>query len=257
MQNNKREIEVLSEKEHIRMRPTVYVGSVKPTEEKIPIIRDGKIYIEPRNISVGLYKLFDEVFSNSLDEAKRMKGKMKSIIIKIDSKKNSVSIKDTGNGFYKGTSKNKVSGLSNIETAVSQLRAGTNFKNNDVEESIVGTNGMGVSLVNVLSRKFGIITVNETHKYEQTWLDFERSDPKIEKNDKNFDRGTEVFFEPLVEVFGRTKWDLEILRTTLIFKLRLIKKDPLIDKLNIDFYWDETNQIYKSQCRKCLKKEKK
>jgi DNA gyrase/topoisomerase IV subunit B len=39
-----KEIVVLSEKEHIRARPTVYVGSVKPTDEKIPIIRNGRIF---------------------------------------------------------------------------------------------------------------------------------------------------------------------------------------------------------------------
>ena len=237
---NNQEIQVLSEKEHIRQRPTVYVGSVRPTEEKIPIIKDSRIFIEPKTVSVGLYKLFDEVFSNSLDEAKRMKGKMKSITINIDSKKNSVTVKDTGNGFYKGTSKNKVSGLSNIETAVSQLRAGTNFKNGEVEESLVGTNGMGVSLVNVLSRKFSIITTNVEHKYEQHWDDYERRDPIITKNEGNIPLGTEVTFEPITDatVFGRSKWDMEIIKTQLIFKSRLIKKDPLINNLAIDFYWD-------------------
>ena len=240
MNENQKEIEVLSEKSHIRLRPTVYVSSVRPTDEKVPIIRDNKIYIEPRSISVGLYKLFDEVFSNSLDEAKRMKGKMKSITVSIDSKKNSVTVKDTGNGFFKGASKNKVSGLSNIETAVSQLRAGTNFKNGEVEESLVGTNGMGVSLVNVLSRKFSIITTNIENKYEQHWDDYERKDPIITKNDGSIPLGTEVTFEPITDanVFGRSKWDLEIIRTTLIFKLRLIKKDPVINKLDLQFFWD-------------------
>ena len=50
-----KEIVVLSEKEHIRARPTVYVGSVKPTDEKIPIVRSGRIFIDPKSISVGLY----------------------------------------------------------------------------------------------------------------------------------------------------------------------------------------------------------
>ena len=40
-------------------------------------------------------------------------------------------ILNTGNGFYKGTDINKVSGKTNIETAVSQLRAGSNFENDD------------------------------------------------------------------------------------------------------------------------------
>ena len=67
-----KEIVVLSEKEHIRARPTVYVGSVKPTDEKIPIVRNNRIVIDSKSVSVGLYKLFDEVISNSIDEAMRM-----------------------------------------------------------------------------------------------------------------------------------------------------------------------------------------
>ena len=238
MSDSNKEIVVLSEREHIRARPTVYVGSVKPTEEKVPVIKNGKIFIEPKSISVGLYKLFDEVISNSIDEAKRMKGKMKLITVSVDSKKNSVSIKDTGDGFHKGTSKNKISNLSNIETAVSQLRAGSNFSNDDVEESLVGTNGMGVSLVNVLSRKFSIVTVNETHYYEQTWNDYERTEPKIKTNNGTLLKGTEVSFEPLPDIFGRSKWDKEILSTNISFKKRLVKKDPVIKTLDIDFFWD-------------------
>ena len=234
-----KEIVVLSEKEHIRARPTVYVGSVKPTDEKIPIVRNGRIFIDPKSVSVGLYKLFDEVISNSIDEAKRMKGKMKLITIKVDSKKNAISVQDTGNGFHKGAAKNKISRLSNIETAVSQLRAGSNFNNDEVEESLVGTNGMGVSLVNVLSKSFKIVTVNDTHYYEQIWNDYERTDPKVLPNDGKHQNGTEITFEPLAEIFGRTKWDKEILSTDIAFKKRLIKKDPIIKNLDLQFYWDD------------------
>ena len=234
-----KEIVVLSEKEHIRARPTVYVGSVKPTDEKIPIVRSGRIFIDPKSISVGLYKLFDEVISNSIDEAKRMKGKMKLITIKVDSKRNAISIRDTGNGFHKGASKHKISKLSNIETAVSQLRAGSNFNNDEIEESLVGTNGMGVSLVNVLSKMFKIVTVNESHHYEQVWNDYERTDPKVKSNDGSFQKGTEITFEPLAEIFGRTKWDQDILSTDIAFKKRLIKKDPIIKNLDLEFYWDD------------------
>jgi len=237
MSSNK-EIKVLSEREHILLRPTVYVGSVKPTDEKTPIIRDGKIFIESKKLSVGMYKLFDEVFSNALDEAKRMNGKMKSIHIEVNSKDNSVSIKDTGNGFYKGTDINKVSGRTNIETAVSQLRAGSNFENDDVQESLVGTNGMGVSLVNVLSKHFSIETINDKNYYFQEWKNYESTEPKISKNTDKTKKGTTVRFKPLSEVFGYDKWDKEVLSSILILKCDLIKRDPILGKLDIELLWD-------------------
>jgi hypothetical protein len=186
-----------------------------------------------------MYKLFDEVFSNSLDEAKRMNGKMKKITIAIDSKSNSVSIKDSGNGFYKGTEINKISEKSNIETAVSQLRAGSNFENDDVEESLVGTNGMGVSLVNVLSKYFSIETVNDKFYYFQEWKNYEGKDPKVTKRSSDMKTGTSVTFTPLSETFGYSKWDKEVLSSILILKYDLIKRDPIIGKLEIELTWDD------------------
>ena len=236
--SSKKEIKVLSEREHILLRPTVYVGSVKPTDEKTPIIRNNKIFIESKKLSVGMYKLFDEVFSNALDEAKRMNGKMKSIHIEVSTKDNSISVRDTGNGFYKGTDINKVSGKTNIETAVSQLRAGSNFENDDVEESLVGTNGMGVSLVNVLSKYFSIETINEKNYYFQEWKNYEGESPKIEKNISKSKTGTTVRFKPLSDVFGYDKWDKEVLSSILILKYDLIKRDSILSKLDMDLIWD-------------------
>jgi DNA gyrase/topoisomerase IV subunit B len=235
-----KEIVVLSEREHILLRPTVYVGSVKSTDEKVPLIRSERLIYEEKPISVGMYKILNEVIDNSVDEAKRMKGKMKSIKISINSKTNSASIKDMGNGFFKGTSINKDSGKTNIETAVSMLRAGSNFNNDEIEETLIGTNGMGVALTNVLSRRFKIVTVNETHYFEKEWIDFESDDSKtiIKKHKGELEKGTEITFEPLVETFGRAKWDQEILKSSIMFKKRLISRDTIIKDLKIDLYWD-------------------
>jgi DNA topoisomerase-2 len=235
-----KEIVVLSEREHILLRPTVYVGSVKSTDEKVPLIRSERLIYEEKPISVGMYKILNEVIDNSVDEAKRMKGKMKSIVISVNSKTNSASIKDSGNGFFKGTSINKDSGKTNIETAVSMLRAGSNFNNEEIEETLIGTNGMGVALTNVLSRRFKIVTVNESHYFEKEWVDFESDDSKtiIKKHKGDLEKGTEITFEPLVETFGRAKWDQEILKSSIMFKKRLISRDSVIKDLKIDLYWD-------------------
>ena len=50
-----KEIVVLSEREHILLRPTVYVGSVKSTDEKVPLVRQERIIYEEKPISVGIY----------------------------------------------------------------------------------------------------------------------------------------------------------------------------------------------------------
>jgi DNA gyrase/topoisomerase IV subunit B len=120
------------------------------------------------------------------------------------------------------------------------LRAGSNFNNEEIEETLIGTNGMGVALTNVLSRRFKIVTVNETHYFEKEWIDFESDDSKtiIKKHKGELEKGTEITFEPLVETFGRAKWDQEILKSSIMFKKRLISRDPIIKDLKIDLYWD-------------------
>lgn len=238
MEEKNKQIRVLSEKEHVRQRSHVYVGSVIKTEEKLPIIKNNAIYIEPREISIGMYKILNEIIDNSLDEAKRMKGKMKKIQISVDSKSNKVKVTDTGNGFYKGASINKDSNRSNIETAVSMLRSGSNFDNENTEESLIGNNGLGSALCNCLSEEFSIITINDTHYYEQKWEDFERTDPIVRKKSPSDQKGTSIEFKPLRSLFKNYKWDLEILRSSLILKYDLIKRDPILGKLDIELLWD-------------------
>jgi DNA gyrase/topoisomerase IV subunit B len=102
-----KEIVVLSEREHILLRPTVYVGSVKSTDEKVPLVRQERIIYEEKPISVGMYKILNEVIDNSVDEAKRMKGKMKTISISINPKTNSatINIEARAHNVYSGEQK--------------------------------------------------------------------------------------------------------------------------------------------------------
>jgi DNA gyrase subunit B len=218
MKQASKEIQVLSDFEHIISRPTLYVGSVKISEENIPIVRDGKIYMENRKISVGMYKLFDEIFSNCVDEAKRMKKAMPFIKVEVDSKTNKITITDSGDGFQNGSAINSKSGMSNIATAVSMLRAGSNFDNDGIEETLVGTNGMGISLVNSLSTYFWIKSTNSSESYEQSWDNFVSAKPTIKKQKKG-QTGTSVAFLPRADVFDSYKWDKEIIFSTLFIIL--------------------------------------
>lgn len=231
-------IEVLTDFEHIIKRPTIYVGSVKKSEENIPIIEGGLIKAELKEHSVGMYKLFDEVFSNSVDEAKRMSVQMKKITVDVDSKTNMVIISDTGDGFTNGSAINKKSGLSNIATAVSMLRAGSNFNNDDISESIVGTNGMGVSLVNALSERFDISTVNEKEIYYQCWNRFKASSPTITNRPKSRNKGTTVSFIPREDVFDGMKWDYKTIRTYLLLRKKVLETEQKTSNLKLEFVWN-------------------
>lgn len=231
-------IEVLTDFEHIIKRPTIYVGSVKKTEEIVPILEGGMIKGIMKEHSVGMYKLFDEVFSNCVDEAKRMASTMKEINVEVRTKENMIMISDSGDGFSNGSSINKKSGLSNIETAVSMLRSGSNFDNDNIDESIVGTNGMGVSLVNALSQKFEIETTNDKETYKQTWINFKSGSPEISKKSSSKNKGTGVSFIPRSDVFENTKWDYKTIRSYLLLKKRVLETEKKTIGIKVNLTWD-------------------
>ena len=230
-----KEIVALNDFEHVLERPTMYVGSVKPSEEKIPIIKGGKIVFEQKEVSVGFYKLLNEILDNAVDEAVRMKGKMKKIRVEINSVTGLVVVADTGDGFYKGADINKKTGLTNIETAVSMLRAGSNFSNQTSEDTLIGTNGVGAAVVNMLSDYFKIETVNSTHSFSREWNKFMPG--KLVKGKPTKDKGTAVSFITRKDVFP-CKWDKDIIVSTLTFKKFLMKNSPMLQKTELELIFD-------------------
>jgi len=83
-QTNSKEIIALNTFEAVRLRPTMYIGQVVPMEDKLPIIVDGKLKMVDKTWSPGFMHLIVEVLENALDEAKRMKGKMKNVYVSVN-----------------------------------------------------------------------------------------------------------------------------------------------------------------------------
>ena len=232
-----REIVALSDFEHVLERPTMYISSVEPSEERLQLIRALKIVSEIKEISLGFYKLMNEILDNSIDEAKRQAGKLKNIEIRFNSVTGEVSVEDTGGGFFNGSAINVKTGLTNVATAMQMLRAGTNFKNKDSEETLIGTNGVGASVVNMLSDYFVIKTVNSKEIYTQEWKQFLTDGPVITPN-IDTPTGTIVSFNPRKDVFKDCKWDKDYIHTMMIFRKFLMKTDPLISKIDFKCFFD-------------------
>jgi DNA gyrase/topoisomerase IV subunit B len=178
-----------------------------------------------------------------------MQTPMKKITVEVSSKENSISITDTGDGFTNGSTVNKKSGMSNIETAVSMLRAGSNFDNDNIDESIVGTNGMGVSLVNALSYMFEIETTNSKETYYQIWNNFKSAKPTIKTKAKSKATGTKVGFVPNSSVFDNSKWDYATIRTYLCLRKRVLETEEKTASLKIEFIWDGKTEMISSELK--------
>jgi len=200
-------IKVLEGLEGVRKRPSMYIGSTS-TE--------------------GLHHLVFEVLDNSIDEA--MAGFCKNIIVKINND-NSVSVLDDGRGIPPDLHPQyKVSG---IELALTKLHAGGKF-DGKVYKVSGGLHGVGVSVVNALSKELYVEVYRDSKKYYQT---YSRGKPITELKEEKINSditGTFIKFKPDEEIFEKIEFDYEIIREKLLTLSFLNKgvKIILIDERN-------------------------
>ena len=229
-QKHEKEIIALNTFEAVRLRPTMYLGQIAPMDDKIPVIKDGKLIQVDKVWSPGFMHLIVEILENAIDEAKRMKGKMEHIHVHINTVTNKIQIIDSGNGFHEAASIHKKTKKSIVRTAYEDLHAGSNFA--DSSTNILGTHGVGAAIVNILSKNFEVTTTNASHEIKVCWEDFKVITEKVNEA-KTAKKGTSVSFIPSPEVFANFKWDVDLIHTYLSFKQFILKNDPIISNLKL------------------------
>lgn len=203
----------LSDMEHIRTRPGMYIGK----------LGDGS------HAEDGIYVLLKEVIDNSIDEFKMNAGRRIEITVEDNLR---VSVRDYGRGIP----------LGKLIEAVSILNTGGKYDSKAFKKS-VGLNGVGVKAVNALSSHFEVRSHRDGEMrratFERGILTGESTEPTADEN------GTFIYFEPDCALFKNYTFRTEFIETmlrnytylntglTIMFNGRRIhSRNGLVDLLN-------------------------
>ena len=190
-------IRSLDWKEHIRMRPGMYIGK----------LGDGS---SPDD---GIYILIKEVLDNCIDEF--VMGAGKSIEIKIA--ENQVSVRDYGRGIP----------LGKVVDVVSKMNTGGKYDSRAFKKS-VGLNGVGTKAVNALSSSFIVESIRD-EQFKSASFEFGSLIEESELKPSKARRGTKVSFVPDGSIFKHYKFRAEYI-------VKMIKNYVYLNPgLTIDF----------------------
>lgn len=217
---NEDSIKSLDWKDHIRLRPGMYIGK----------LGDGS---SPDD---GIYVLLKEVIDNCIDEHTMGFGKH----VDVEIKDKIVKIRDYGRGIP----------LGKVVDVVSKINTGAKYDSKAFQKS-VGLNGVGTKAVNALSELFKVTSVREG---KQKTAEFERG--KLIKDNKEVktseENGTEVIFIPDEKIFKNYHyinefldnqfWNYCFLNAGLVINYngkRYVSKNGLLDLLQRKTMADE------------------
>ena len=171
---NEDSIRSLDWKEHIRLRPGMYIGKMGNGSSP----------------DDGVYILLKEVLDNSIDEFVMGNGKT----IEVTIRNNKVSIRDFGRGIP----------LGKVVDCVSKINTGAKYDSKVFKKS-VGLNGVGTKAANALSSYFEIKSIRDK---KSKLVEFEKgiiiNENPIQENSGR--RGTKVTFVPDEELFGKYRF---------------------------------------------------
>ena len=178
-------IKVLEGLEGIRRRPSMYVGSTSKN---------------------GLHHLIYEVVDNSVDEA--LAGHCKKIEVTLN-KDGSVTVEDDGRGIP--VDKHPTYKVPAVEIALTKLHAGGKF---DKKSYMIsgGLHGVGISVVNALSKKM-IVAIKRDRKIYTQEYSRGNTKTKLKVTGKTNDTGTIITFWPDPEIFSTIDFDYKVLET--------------------------------------------
>ena len=226
-----------SQLEHVLHRPGMYIGDIDfVTAERWIIENDtnslnskGTFVRKNVSYSPGLYKIFDEIFTNATDHSQRDQT-MKKIEVTF-SDDGEISIFNDGEGIP--IEIHKELGKYVPEIIFGEFHTSSNYDDTEAR-TVGGLNGYGSKLTNAFSLKFTVEICDGASHYIQTWKNnmSEKSEPIIKKSKKlSF---TKISFIPDYQRFGMKTLDTD---TRSLFLSRVYEGSAITNK-NVSIYFD-------------------
>ncbi|MEX2580859.1 MAG: DNA topoisomerase IV subunit B [Verrucomicrobiales bacterium] len=181
---NEEHVRSLEPREHIRLRPGMYIGK----------LGDGSSQDD------GIYILLKETVDNAIDEFVMGNGKQ----IDIEIEEGFVRVRDYGRGIP----------LGKLKDCASIINTGAKYDSEAFKKS-VGLNGVGIKAVNFLSDFFEVASFRDKKTKGITFGKGLLTDEMKKAVPSDEPSGTLVSFEPDEEIFGPFEWNLEFVETML------------------------------------------
>lgn len=207
----------LSDREHILLRSGMYFSGKKEMHGNHWFLNEDKFEYNSTPYIPGLIKIIYEVIDNAVDVAVKSNFKFGNKI-DIDITETEVTVKDNGYGIRQDIDPNTKE--STVVLAVGNARAGSNF-DDSIDRLSLGTNGIGVYITNVYSKRFKCYTCDGNTKFEVEFINNAESYTTKSSKCRNSAgiTGTIINFEPDLDKFEITSIDAVHMN---IIKQRLI-----------------------------------
>ena len=205
-----------SQLEHVLHRPGMYIGDIDKITSERWVVNDSRIVRKVLSYSPGLYKIFDEIFTNALDQSQR-DPTVKKIEVSIEKESGEISVYNDGTGIPVEIHKDLGKYVPYI--IFGEFHTSSNYDDTE-KRTVGGLNGYGAKLTNVFSETFTIQVADSKKMYSQTWNSNMSavSEPEIKSSKKSFVR---ITFKPDYTRFGILDFKKEFEHIYLLLKTRV------------------------------------
>lgn len=260
-----KEYQKKTQHQHILDIPDTYIGSVEcQVLEDTWYVENNRFVKGNLTVSLGLYKIFDEILTNASDQVIRTrlehKEPTKHIKVEID-EKGYITIENDGEGIP--VVEHEEEKVYIPEMIFGQLLTSSNY-NEDKKRVVGGKNGYGAKLANIYSREFILETVDKTRclKYKQVWKNnmYQKKSPKItEYHSKPYTKikflpdyarfHMETITEDMIRLFEKRTYDIAGITpndVSVSFHKKKLPVKTFNDYVNLYLDKKDKRAIYKS-----------